>query len=114
MPAPLVHVGATAVCPHGGQITFSPVGPSAHQVLVGGFPVITLGDLGTVTACAFTVPGPGPQPCLTVQWFTPATRILVNGRPPLLMTSSGQCQGPTQAPQGPPTIVSAQTRCVGT
>jgi hypothetical protein len=111
MPGPLFHVGAAAICPHGGQVT---VISSNSRVLVGGMPVATMGDTYVVAGCAFTVPPGKPQPCVKVQWLVPATRVMVNGQPPLLQTSTGLCQSAEQIPQGPPTIVSTQTRVVGT
>jgi len=110
MPGPLAHVGAAAICPHGGQVT---VISTNTRVLVGGMPVATLGDTYLVAGCVFTVPPGKPQPCLKVQWLTPATRVLVNGQPAILQTSSGLCLSPEQIPQGPPTIVAAQPRVVG-
>jgi len=109
MPGPLYHVGATAICPHGGSITTI----SANtRVLVGGMPVATLADTSLVAGCAFVV-GTVPQPCLRVQWITPAARVLVNGQPALLQTSAGLCLGPTQAPQGPPSVIANQARVIG-
>jgi hypothetical protein len=110
MPGFLYHVGAQAVCPHGGQAsTIS----SNTRVLVSGRPIATLSDTTTVAGCVFTVPGPKPQPCVTVKWIVPATRVLVNGQPALLQTSTGICQSAEQIPQGPPTIVATQTRVIG-
>jgi hypothetical protein len=111
MPGPLYHVGAPAICPHGGQVT---VISANARVLVSGMPVATMGDQYVVAGCAFTVPPGKPQPCIKVQWLVPAVRILINGQPPLLQTSVGLCQSPEQIPQGPPTIVSTQIRVVGT
>jgi len=111
VPGPLFHVGATAICPHGGQVT---VISSNARVLVSGMPVATMGDAYVVAGCAFTVPPGKPQPCVKVQWLVPATRILINGQPPILQTSGGLCQSPEQIPQGPPTIVAPQMRVVGT
>jgi hypothetical protein len=110
MPGFLYHVGASAICPHGGQLTAAPGSP---RVMVSGMPVATVADLHLVAGCAFTVPPGVPQPCITTQWLVPAARILVNGVPPILQTSTGICQGPTQAPQGPPTIIATQTRVAG-
>jgi hypothetical protein len=109
MPGFLFHLGAPAICPHGGQIT---VVPSNTRVLVSGQPVATLADLCTVAGCAFAV-GTKPQPCVKVQWLVPATRVLVNGQPALLQTSTGICQSAEQIPQGPPTILSTQPRVSG-
>jgi uncharacterized Zn-binding protein involved in type VI secretion len=76
MGSPLFHVGATAMCPHGGQVSTI---PSSTRVLVGGQPVATMGDTFLVAGCAFTVPPSKPQPCVKVQWLVPATRVTVGG-----------------------------------
>ncbi len=111
MPGPLYHVGATAICPHAGQVqTVS----SNVRVLVGGMPVATMADTSLIAGCAFTLPGGKPQPCIRVQWIVPAARVLVNGVPALLQTSTGLCLSPEQIPQGPPTVVANQPRVVGT
>lgn len=111
MPGFLFHVGASAICPHGGQV--STVSTNA-RVLVSGQPVATLGDTYPVVGCAFTVPGPKPQPCVKVQWLVPAARVLVNGQPAILQTSTGICQSAEQIPQGSPTVIATQTRVQGT
>lgn len=108
MPGPLFHVGAVAMCPHGGQIaTIS----SNARVLVSGMQVATVADQSLVAGCAFAPVV--PQPCLRVQWLMPAARVLVNGVPALLQSSIGLCLGPTQAPQGPAVIASTQPRVIG-
>jgi hypothetical protein len=109
MPGPLYHFGASAICPHGGQVNTI---PSNVRVLVSGMAVATVADQGLVAGCAFNVSG-SPMPCVRVQWLVPATRVLVMGQPALLRTSTGLCFNPTQAPQGPPTIVSTQPRVIG-
>lgn len=111
MPGFLFHVGASAICPHGGQVsTIS----TNTRVLVSSQPVATLSDTYLVAGCAFTVPGPKPQPCVKAQWLVPATRVFVNGQPAILQTSTGICQSAEQIPQGPPTVVATQTRVIGT
>jgi hypothetical protein len=109
MPGPLFHVGAVGMCPHGGQIQTVPGSP---RVMVSGMPVATIADQFLVAGCVFTIPP--PQPCLQVQWLTPATRVLVNGSPPITQASSGLAISATGAPQGPPMIVSTQTRVIAT
>jgi hypothetical protein len=104
----LLHVGATAICPHGGQVS---VIPSNTRVTVNGQPVATIGDQFMIAGCSFVV-GNVPQPCLQVQWLVPATRVTVNGQPVILQTSSGLCQG--AAPQGPPNVIVTQVRVSGT
>jgi hypothetical protein len=110
MPGPIFHVGATAICPHGGQVqTIS----SNARVLVGGMPAATLADTYLVAGCVFTV-GPKPQPCVRVQWLVPAVRVTVMGQPVILQTSTGLCFSAEQIPQGPPAVLVTQPRVVGT
>lgn len=111
MPGLLFHVGATAICPHGGQVT---VIPTNTRVLVMGQPVALLSDVCMVAGCAFTIPPAVPMPCLKVQWLVGATRVLVMGQPPLVQSSVGLCLNPLQAPQGPPTVIMTQTRVIAT
>ena len=111
MPGPLFHVGATAICPHAGQVTTI---STNTRVLANGMPVATMGDTFLVAGCAFTIPPGKPQPCVKVQWLVPAVRVLVNGQPVILQTSVGLCQSAEQIPQGPPTIVATQPRVIGT
>jgi hypothetical protein len=110
MPGPLYHVGAAAICPHGGQLV---VVPSTPRVLVSGQPVATMADTTLVAGCVFTVPPGKPQPCVRVQWLVPATRVFIMGQPVLIQTSTGLCLSPEQIPNGPPTIVAPQPRVVG-
>ena len=110
MPGFIYHVGAQTLCPHAGQATTI---SSNTRVLVSGQQVATLADTTTVAGCPFTVPGPKPQPCMTVKWLVPAARVFVGGQPVLLQTSSGLCMSAEQAPQGSPNIVATQTRVTG-
>jgi uncharacterized Zn-binding protein involved in type VI secretion len=107
----LFHVGASAICPHAGQISTI---TSNTRVMVSGQPVATIADTFMVAGCPFTVPGPKPQPCLKIQWLVPAARVLVNGQPAILQSSSGICQSAEQIPQGPPNVVATQVRVSGT
>ena len=110
MPGPLVQLGATMMCPHGGQITDV---PTNARVLASGMPLATASDTFPIAGCPFNVAG-APQPCLTARWIVPAARVLIGGVPAILQTSTGICQGPTQAPQGPALVASAQTKVIGT
>jgi hypothetical protein len=106
MPGFLFHVNASAMCPHAGQAqTVS----ANTRVFVNGMPVALMTDTTLITACPFNVSGK-PQPCLRVQWTVGATRVLINGQPPLIQTSMGLCLSPEQAPQGAPLIITTQTR----
>lgn len=110
MGSPLFHVSASAMCPHGGQVTTI---PSSARVTLGGQPAATMGDTYTVAGCAFMV-AQKPQPCVSVKWLVPAVRVKVGGQPVILSTSSGLAQSAEQIPGGPPTISQTQTRVSGT
>jgi hypothetical protein len=103
---PAVQVGATLMCPHGGQIT---VVPTNVRVTAGGQPLAVLADTFLVAGCPFAVSGV-PQPCIRVQWLVPAMRLTIGGQPAILQSSTGLCLGPTQAPQGPPNVIVTQPR----
>jgi hypothetical protein len=110
MPAPIVHVGAVTLCPHGGGVTEV---PSAPRVLLSGMPAATMADQYLVAGCAFNVAG-APHPCVRVQWLVPAVRVTTGLMPLILQTSVGLCLAPDQAPQGPPIVSSTQPRVLGT
>lgn len=110
MPGPIYHVGAAAICPHAGQVTTI---SSNTRVLVSGMQAATIGDTSTIAGCVFMA-GNKPQPCVTVQWLVASVRVKVNGQPVLLQTSTGLCKSAEQIPQGPPAILTTQTRVVAT
>jgi hypothetical protein len=87
--------------------------PSFAKVLVGGQVALTAADQWLVAGCAFTVPPGKPQPCIKVVWIGPATKVLLGGKPAVLALSSGLCQSPEQAPQGPPIVASSQVKVTG-
>ncbi len=106
MPGPLLHVGASVLCAHGGQA--QPTAPNP-RVTVSGMPTVTLAAPYVVAGCPFNVGG-GPSPCVTAQWTVAATRVFSNGQPLVLMDSQAIC-----TPNGTPLVpVAAQTRVIGT
>ena len=106
MAGAMLTVGTQAICSHAGQVS---VVSTNTRVTAGGQPVATMADQFLVAACAFA-PGAVPQPCLRVQWLVPAARVTVMGQPVVLQTSNGLGIGPTQAPQGPATVIVTQPR----
>jgi hypothetical protein len=100
-------MGCTIQCPHGGQAS---VVPSNFRVKVDGAFALLPTDVFIVAGCAFTLPGPSPSPCLTIEWQAEATRVKINGVGPLLETSIGLCKAATQAVQGPATVSGVQTK----
>ncbi len=106
MPAPILHMGATVLCAHGGQAL--PTVPSA-RVLVSGMPIATIAAPYSVAGCAF-VPPTGNGPCVTAQWLMGAVQVLSEGQPVAIMTGVAMCT-PTGTPLAP---VSAQVRVLAT
>lgn len=105
MPGPLLHLGATMICAHGGQAT---PGAPFPRVTVGGQPVVTLSSPYMVAGCAF-VPPSGNGPCVTAQFVTSATRVMAGGAPVLLQDSVSVC-----TPTGTPTTaIVVQPRVIG-
>jgi len=105
MPGPLMHVGATTLCAHGGTATPSAPNP---RVTVSGQPTVLMTAPYVIAGCPFMT-GTNPMPCVTGQWTVAATRITSTGQPLVLMDSQAVC-----APNGTPLVpVSAQTRAIG-
>src|SRR6266404_38929 len=93
MPGPLLHLGATVMCSHGGQATPSAPNP---RVLVSGQPVATMAAPYLVAGCAF-VPPSNNGPYVTTQWVMAATRVLIGEQPAVLLDSQALCT-PTGTP----------------
>jgi hypothetical protein len=115
MPGFLMHLNAACQCTHAGPAT---IVPAQTRVLVSGQPVATMTGQIAVVGCAFTVPGPKPQPCVTIKWLMPSGRVLVMGQPAMLLPSPGVgpgiCQSAEQIPQGPPVVSAVQPRVIAT
>ncbi|MFA0811113.1 hypothetical protein [Microbulbifer epialgicus] len=106
MSGPLLHLGATVTCSHGGQAL--PTGPS-KRVQVSGQPAVTQASPWTVAGCGFVPPG-GNGPCASATYVVAAARVLIEGQPAVLQSSISVC-----APTGTPLIsVQAQPRVLGT
>jgi hypothetical protein len=109
MAGPSLTAASTLLCPHGGQVTIIPAGSRA---LAGGAPIVTAADTFLIAGCVFTLPGPVPSPCVTVQWVMSGLRVQA-GAPALDAGSAGLCLAATGAPQGPVNIVATQPRVQG-
>ena len=107
MPGPILHLGATVTCSHGGQAT--PV-TTVPRVLVSGQPVTTLASPYFVAGCALPPPPAANGPCVTAQFMTAAVRVLALGQPVLLQDSQSIC-----TPTGTPLLaLVAQPRAIAT
>lgn len=106
---PIFHVGATAICPHGGQVTTI---STNTRVLVNSMPAATMTDTFMIAGCVFNISG-APHPCVLVQFLVPATRVTVMGQPVILQTSPSLAKAADQAPQGPAVMLVVQPRVQG-
>ncbi|CAN92255.1 MULTISPECIES: PAAR-like protein [Sorangium] len=88
MPGPVLHVGATVLCVHGGQAQATSPNP---RVRVGGQPVVTQPGPHAIAGCAFPPPPQATGPCVTAMWVTGATRVRAGGMPLLLQDSQAVC-----------------------
>ena len=109
MGSPILQLGCTLMCPHGGQVLAV---PSQTRVQAGGTPALLAADASTIVGCPFTV-GPKYQPCVTVMWQALATRVAVNQQPPLLESSVGMCKSAEGAVQGVLQKSGVQTKVKG-
>jgi hypothetical protein len=104
MPGPILHMGATVMCSHGGQAL--PTAPSP-RVLVSGMPITTIAAPYAVAGCTFAPPA-GNGPCVTAQWVVGAVQVLSEGQPVAILTGTAVC-----APTGTPLVpVTAQMRVI--
>jgi len=110
MAGPVLHMGATLTCTHGGMLTIIAASP---RVMVNGMPAAVLTDQGLVAGCVFMV-GTKPQPCVTTQWIAGATRVLANGQPLLTAPPGATTMSADQIPAGPPIVMQVQARVVAT
>jgi hypothetical protein len=105
VPGPILHIGATVICTHGGQAI--PTVPSP-MVLVSGMPIATITAPYAVAGCPFVPPANGP--CVTGQWTVGTVRVLSQGQPIAIQSGVSIC-----APTGTPLLpVAAQTRVIAT
>jgi hypothetical protein len=102
MPGYLLHQGATVLCLHSGQAQATVPNQS---VKVSGQQTVQQANPWTISACPFSTAA-GPQPCVTAQWTSAATRVKSGGQPLLLQDSQATC-----TPNGTGVnIVTTQTR----
>jgi len=105
MPGPILHLGASVLCAHGGVAT--PTVPFP-RVLVSGQPVVTLTTPYVISGCALSTTS--SPPCVTGQWVVGATRVLAGGAPVVITTGSSV----TVAPGTPMLPVAFQVRAAAT
>jgi hypothetical protein len=109
MAAPILQLGCTIQCPHGGLAS---VANTNTRVRVGGSPALLATDVYTIAGCSFNISG-SPHPCVAIEWQATSQRVKVNGSPVLLSTSIGLCKAGDQAPQGAAMVSGIQQQVTG-
>jgi hypothetical protein len=105
MPGPILHVGATVQCAHGGQAV--PTAPSP-RVMASGLAIATIAAPYSIAGCP--LPPDAGGPCVTAQWAVGAVRATSLGQPVVIMTGVANC-----IPTGTPLVpIAAQTRAIAT
>ena len=111
MTIPVLTTLGTVMCPHGGSVTLS---TSQSDAEAEGGKVILVSDEHTIAGCAFTVPGPKPQPCVKLRWQVGAASTKVNDTAVVTQSSVGLCYSAEEIPQGPAVIVNAAAQTKAT
>lgn len=77
--------------------------------------IAVLSDEFTVAGCPFMLPTvpPTPSPCVIVRWMMGDLRMQINGTPTLSQSSVGLCYSALQIPQGPPVVMTTQSKVQG-
>jgi hypothetical protein len=94
------------------------IAPTQGAVLILGQPVATMDCQISVVGCPFTIPPPPGkyQPCVLIRWSQPSTKVLVQGKPMMVMPPPGLgigpgiCQSAEQIPQGAPVVKTNQMK----
>ena len=91
------------MCAHGGQA--QPTAPNP-RVTVSGQPTVTITAPYTVAGCTLPPPTAANGPCVTATWTSGSTRVLADGQPLVVLSSTSIC-----APTGTPLLITTtQTR----
>ncbi len=108
MPGPIVTMGGTVTCMHGGQGMAS---TTAAKLTLGGQPAITIPATYSVAGCAFPPPPAANGPCVTGMIMSGSTKVTTGGMPVLLALPpvNGTC-----VPTGTPMMIASagQTKVI--
>jgi hypothetical protein len=94
--------GSTVLCNHGGKVQAT---LPESSVTVAGQPAIAQGSAFTVSACANAPTAGGP--CTMASWVVAATKVMVKGKPMLLIDSKAVC-----APAGQVSSIAVQSKVI--
>jgi hypothetical protein len=106
MAGKLLTTGSTVQCPHGGMVQLMTANAKAGTMTG---KALLESDQHLVSGCSFMI-GNKPSPCLRVKWSAGAGKVKVNSTAVLVESSSGLCYSPEGAPQGPASVVMADSK----
>ena len=104
---PALTIASSLVCPHGGKVQII---TRNLRVSVAGAPMASSADRFVVAGCCFTLPGPTPSPCLTVEWVSVDKLARLGGGYTLGNSSIGLCKAASGAIQGKVAVAATQPR----
>jgi hypothetical protein len=110
MPGHILDGAATIQCSHAAPATLA---ASGARLLFARMPAALAGDEASVAGCPFQVPAGAatkPQPCATIAWTVPATRVRSGGKFVLLNPSPSLCRSGEGIVQGAGNALRHQTR----
>ncbi len=110
MPGKYLTIQSTIQCPHGGMALLS---TSNQKVSALGGNVLLESDVHQIAGCGFTLPGPKPSPCVTIEWQAGTQKATIDGQKILVESSVGLCKSPEGAPQGTAIISQTQPKVEG-
>ena len=102
----ILTTSATMMCPHGGTVSAT-VGDGKRATA--GDPILAESDTFIISGCPFMT-GSNPHPCVSIRWIAPAVKVTARQSRILTTDSQGLCLAADQVPQGPPTLVAAQSQ----
>ena len=97
MSVPILTLDANVTCSHSGTATPTSTNP---KVLIRNQPVVMQSSTHAISGCTLPPPSSGNGPCVTGQWSSGSTKVLVDGQPIALATSQSTC-----SPPGTPMLV---------
>jgi hypothetical protein len=102
----ILTTSATIMCPHGGTASAT-VGDGKRAKA--GDSILAESDTFMISGCPFMT-GSTPHPCVSIQWTAPSTKVKARQSAILTTDSQALCLAADQVPQGPPTLIAAQTQ----
>ncbi len=103
MASPILNIGATIACAHGGT---GSAAVASSRVHIAGLPIATIATLYKIASCPFGPPS-GNGPCVSGKWSRERARVMSEGNSVAILDGTGIC-----VPTGSPLLALAAQRRV--